>query len=47
MPVLSERENISKMMSELKKQANFLESTKWMFENNEMLHSDNFSANSL
>ena len=46
-PVLVEKENITKIMNEMKKQANFLESTKWMFENNSQLPTDNFSPNPL
>lgn len=34
MPVLAERENINKIMSDMKKHIAYLESTKWMFENN-------------
>ena len=38
---------MNKQISEMKKQLNFLENTKWMFENNEFLVTDNFSPNPL
>ena len=47
MPVIAEKEQLNKSMAELRKQLNFLDNTKWMFENNEQLPSDNFSPNQL
>lgn len=31
MPVLAERENMNKIMSDMKKHINYLENSKWMF----------------
>lgn len=39
-----ERENMGKMMEEMKKQLTYLDSTRWMYENNDgVLPMDNFS----
>jgi hypothetical protein len=48
MPVLAERENAHKIMSDMKKHVAYLESSKWMYENNgDMNPSEHFSHNSL
>ena len=43
-PVNQEKEVVTKITNDLKKQGTFLETTKWMFENNSMLYSENYSA---
>jgi hypothetical protein len=48
MPALAERENINKIMSDMKKHMAYLENTKWMFENNgEMNPAEHLSHNAL
>lgn len=43
----SQKEAMAKVMSDLRKYCDFLKDTKWMFENNECLHADNYNANPL
>lgn len=43
----AERDNVTKIMNELRKYTDFLKDTKWMFENNPGLHIDNYSPNPL
>lgn len=38
---------MNKQLAEMKKQLSFLENTKWMFENNEVLVVENFCPNPL
>jgi hypothetical protein len=48
MPVLAERENITKIMNDLKKHVAYLDNTKWMYENNgDMNPSEHLSHNNL
>lgn len=47
LPVTTERDNINKIMTDLRKHGDFLKETKWMFENNNSLHIDNYSPNPL
>lgn len=47
-PALSERENINKIMTDMKKHIAYLEATKWMYENNgDMLPNEHLSHHSL
>ena len=36
---------MSKQLSEMKKQLSYIESTKWMFENNDVLVAENYCPN--
>ncbi len=48
MPVLAERENINKIMNDLKKHVSYLDNTKWMYENNgDMNPSEHLNHNNL
>jgi hypothetical protein len=48
MPMMSERENINKIMADMKKHIAYLEATKWMYENNgDMIPNEHLSHHSL
>lgn len=43
-PAQNEKENYNRMVGDMKKQLNYLDSTKWMYENNNgILPMDNFT----